>query len=391
MSMSNPAIREMIQRSWNVVDNVDALNAALAKGEESGIDDAVDDLLAAYDSYSGQAKTQSSRFALDEVAAIPDPVARDQAVANELASVLIDLDMAVMLANAAQATGELEGVKDSAELRKSASNLGETLTALAGSTEVISGTTRFAFDEVIANVPAAGAPSPDIATAKANYESQVTGIYDALVQQVYEVTAAAFKGIVNLDAEQINKALEAAGSPLDFKSVKRIAGRVLETVNRIIDTLKRIIGSELFGQIGDRITKTLDEIRKGENIARLFLKISFETEAGQKRIITWLKDSNADQARIDLGSRALADLQQQIIQAFTIEKRIIATLRLLSSPLGFILKRVGGSLPLDLIMGAAYLLVIDIALLRGMDYADTTTLICLVDGITITSKRALVG
>lgn len=387
MSMSNPDIRERIKRSWNVVDNADALKSALARGDEDEIDDAVDELLHAYDSYSSQAKTQSSRFAFDEVAAIPDPVARDQAVADELAGVLIDLDMAVMLANAAQATGELEADKNTAELATSTSNLSDTLTGLAGSTEAVSGSTRFFMDAA----PPATPPSPDIATAKANYENLVTATYDKLVQEVYEVCAGAFRGISNLDAKQITEALDVIGSPLDFKSVQRIAGRVFETVNRIFDTLKRIIGSGLIGQTGERVAKFLDEIRNGENIARLFLKISFETEEGQKKIIAWLKDSTADQTRLDLGARDLTDLQQQITQAFTIEKKAVAGLRLLSAPFGFILKRFGGTLPLDLIMGAAYLLIIDIALLRGMDYADTTTLFRLVDGITITSKRVLVG
>lgn len=389
MSVSNMDISEMVQRSWSVADNVEPLRAALARGDDGKIDDAVDELLAAYDNYSGQAKTYGSRFGFDAVAAIPDPVDRDQMVANGFASILIDLEMAVMLANAAQATGEIEGGKDSVELGKSATRLSETLTALKGSSESPAGTARFAFDEVIANAPKVDGPSPDIATAKANYESQVVAIYDALVQEVYDVVAAAFQGIATLNAEEISKGLEAIGSPLDFKSVKRIAVRVLETINRIIDTLKGILGSELFGQIGDRIKKTLEEMSKGENIARIFLKYSFESKEGSERIVEWLKVSKADQAQIDTGARALADLQQQLIQAFTIEKRIIAMMRLLSKPLGFILKKIGGTLPLDLIMGAAHVLIIDIALLRGMDYADTTTLICLVDGITTTSKRAL--
>jgi hypothetical protein len=40
-------------------------------------------------------------------------------------------------------------------------------------------------------------------------------------------------------------------------------------------------------------------------------------------------------------------------------------------------------------MGGAFFLVIDIALLRGMDYADTSRIFNWVDGIVTTSRRAL--
>jgi hypothetical protein len=72
-----------------------------------------------------------------------------------------------------------------------------------------------------------------------------------------------------------------------------------------------------------------------------------------------------------------------------LEKRIINNLKQLKWPLELILKQIGGTLPLDLVMLGAFILVADVALWRGMDYADTAVLMNWIEGVILTSKRIL--
>ncbi len=379
--------RVMLQRSRRVADNADFLSVALLSGNQTQIDEAVDDLLAAYDSYTGQAKTYSSRFGFDEVAKVTDPIKRDQSAANALAGVLIDLEVAAVLGRAAQAIGEIEGQGSVTDLDEAVVSLTQTIKAIEGPADTMPGTTRFAFDEVIASQTPKVISSPNVSTAKATYARQVKTFYDTLLIETTSLLMEAFKGVSNLDADKIHQGLQTIAGPSETLSGGRLVTRVLEATKRAIGTLKSILGSEPFNEIEKRLTKILDEIQQGGNVLQLFLKYTYGYDEGQGKIAEWSKTSQADHGAIDKGTQALQELQQQMVQAFALGKRIITTLHSLKWPLEWILKRFGGTLPLDLLMSGAFLLVMNSALLRGMDYADTTHIIKWVDGVMIISKR----
>ena len=381
--------RTMLQRSRSVADNADFLSMALVSGDQGQIENAVDDLLAAYDSYTGQAKNYSSRLGFDEMAQLADPVERDQSAANALAGALIDLEVAMVLGRVAQATGEIEGQVSAADLDEAVATLNETIKAIEGPSGAAPGMNRFAFDEVIGSERPETVSSLDVPTAKATYEKQVKTFYDTLLTETTALLVTAFNEISGLDANKISQGLKTIVGPIESLPGGRLAARVLEAIKRTIDTLKGILGPGFFGKIEEQINKRLDEIRKGGNLLQSFLKDAYAYNEGQKNIAGWLQISQADQAAIDQGMQTLDTLQQQVVQTFALGKRIVTTLRSLSGPLEWILKRFGGTLPLDILMGGTYLLVINIALLRGMDYADTTQIVKLVDGVIITSKRTL--
>jgi hypothetical protein len=380
-------MRAMLQRSRSVADNADYLSLALSSDDQSQIENAVDDLLTAYDSYTGQARTYSSRLGFDEVAKLADSEKRDQATADALASALIDFEVAVVLGRAAQVTGEVEGQVRAADLDEAITTLNETLRVIEGPSGAAPGTTRFAFDEVM---PAQGdISSPDVPTAKEAYAKQVKTFYDTLLAETTALLTVAFKEVSGLDADKIKEGLQAITGPIARLPGSRLVARALEATKRAIETLKSILGPKLLDKVEERLNKILDEIHHGEHVLHAFLKYSYGYDAGQKDIATWLQISQADHATIDAGIRTVGVLQQQMIQAFSLHKRIITTLSSLRWPLDWILKKFGGTLPLDLLMGLAFLLMSDIALLRGMDYADTTKIITFVEGILLTSKRTL--
>lgn len=382
--------RLLLQQSRTVADNADFLNLALLSGDQGRVEDAVNDLIAAYDGYTGQARTYGSRFGFDSVAQLAESEDRDQGTANAMAGALLDLEMAAVLGRFAQATGEIEGQASPNELDQAVSTLNETLKAIEGPTGTAPGATRFAFDEVTAPQPSETVASADVPTAKATYEQQVKSFYDKLVTESTNLLTETLKEAAGLDLEKIGQALKSVMGPLEglpTGMMAKLAARAVDALKRGIETLKGILGKDLCDKIEERVKSAVESIRNTSLDS--FLKYSYKYADGQTSIAGWLKESSSEQATIDGGTKALQELQQNMEQSFALKKRIIANLRLLSEPLEWLLKKFVGTLPLDMLLGGVFLVVVDIALLQGMDYADTTKIITFVDGVVLTSKRTL--
>jgi hypothetical protein len=381
--------RALLQGSRSVAESADFLSVAVRSGDRRHVEEAVDDLLAAYDGYTGKATAFNSRFGFDEVAKLAVPEERDQGTANSLAGALIDLQVAVVLCRTAQAASETDARVDAGELDEAIATLNETIKAIEGPSGAPPGTTRFAFDEVAASKLPESFRSPDLPSAKATYRNQVKTLYDTLLTETTALLVGAFKEVSRLDADTIGEALKTIVGPVGSLPGGGLAARALDALKRALDTLKGFLGPALVGKIEERIAKIVSEIRKGENPLQVSLKYAYGYDQGQKDIATWLDTSRTDLAAIDKGTQALAELRQGMVQAFTLLKRISAGIGGLGGPLKWILQRFGGTLPIDLLMGGAYFLVIDIALLRGMDYADTSRIFNWVDGVVTISKRTL--
>jgi hypothetical protein len=380
--------QQILERSRAVTGNADFLSAAVASQDRDQVGDAFDDLLASYDQYAGRAASYSSRLGFDEVAKLDSLEERDQSAANALGSALLDLDMALLLSQAAQAAGEMEGETSSSEIDESVTRLTQTVDAFQGAADV-SGIARLAFDEVTAATAEAAPSSPDLPTAKAAFNGKTTDVYEKLLSESASLLTDMFKQLSGLDNKQIKEGLDAVKGTIDIPAVGRAVPRILDALQRAIRTVKDLIGEEGFKKIDEEITTMVEAIKKGEGPAQLFLKHSYQTDKGQQTIAGWVAASQSDVKAIDTGVGRLANLEQQIVQTFTVSRKIVASLKLLSQPIKWILTRFGGTAPVDLILAGIYFLVADAALLRGMDYADTTTLVKFVDGTLTISKQTL--
>jgi hypothetical protein len=379
------AMSPVLQRSRRVASSADALQVALASSRQEQIEDAVSDLATTFDRYAQQAEIYGQRYGFDEVASVADPSLRDQISTSALASALIDLNLSAVLGEAARSVAQ----PNTADLNTAVATLRETLAALEAADTSDTGGVRYGFDELPAAAAPAPAASPDKATAAAGFERQIVVLYDALLAETTALLKVAFEQSTQLDADEVRQALDAATGSIGAISGGKLVVRSIEAVKRALDTLKNLIGSQNLDDITERVEKTLEEIRKGEGALQIFLKYSYGYEPGQQQLAGLIQTSAADAARLDAGVATLVALEQQILQMFVIERRLVAALRRLRQPLDFLLKRFGGTLPLDLLIGGGQLLMIDIALLRGMDYADTTQVVTLVDGIIKTTKRVL--
>ncbi len=378
-------IGAIVQPGRRVADEADALSLALTSGDQGQIEDAAKDLADAYDRYTGRAAGYSSRLGFDEVSKLAEPAARDQGAADALASALVDMQVAVVLSRAAQATGEIDLPATPDDVDEATATLNGTLKAL----ESPAAGTRFGFDEVTASQPAALKPSPDMDTARSAYQKQVDSFYSGLLKESSAVLTGAYHKVSGLDTGKIKEAIETVTGPMEAFPVGRLATRAVEAVKRAIATLKSILGTQVLGKAEEALGKLLGEIAKGDDALTLFLKYTYGYDAGRANIGAWLRDTKTDPAGLDGGTRTLGELQQQMTQALALEKRIIATLEMLRQPLTWVLKKFGGTLPLDLVMAGAYLLVANVALARGMDYADSSSVFQLVDGVLVVSRRTL--
>jgi hypothetical protein len=377
-------IGTIVQPGRRVADEADAFSLALSSGDHGQIEDAADGLAQAYDRYTGSAAGYSSRLGFDEVSKLSQPAEKDRGAADALASALVDMQVALVLSRAAQATGEIDVPVTPDEMDAATATLNGTLKAL----EAPAGT-RFGFDEVTASQPGALPASPDADTAKSEYQKQVDSFYNALLKESGALLTTAYRKVSGLDTGKIKEAIEAVTGPMEAFPVGRLAARALEAVKRAIATLKSILGTQALDKVEEVLGKLLAEISKGDDALTLFLKYSYGYDAGRANIGAWLRDTKAAPATLDGGTRSVGELQQQMMQALSLEKRIIGTLETLRQPVTWVLKKFGGTLPLDLVMAGSYLLVVNVALVRGMDYADSSSVFQLVDGILVVSRRTL--
>jgi hypothetical protein len=382
----NQDLVELIDRSRSLADSADQLSAALRSDDRIEVDDAVDDLLDTYDTYALKSSEPETRLRFDELSTAAGAVERDRLTADGLAAALLDLEVALVLQRAGEQSGELAEAGEEGSLDGAVQSLTETVDALDA--KAVAGSERFAFDEVSASSPEL-VRSPDQATAKAAYEEQVQKVYELLFADTASLFGSSVSAVVDLDGSKIADSLGAVTEPLRVTAAGRIATRVLESVKRAVERMKEALGEEGLKTIEGALTEHFDEIRAGRGPTRRALSYLYGYEQGVAEIRRRLETTRADAAKIDQGSEALMDLHQRAVQSYVLLKRISQLIADLTKPVKFILEKIGGTLPVDLIVGGVHLLIMSVALFRGMDYADTSLFWEGVDGVVAISRQTL--
>jgi len=359
---------------------------AVHNRDQTEIDDAIDDLLGAYDQFARHSLEPGTRYCFDEIASAYPPTQRDQLAAEGLAAALLDLEVATVLERAAEETGEMQHDAGPGSLAAAVQSMSETIAALDDSAKM--GGTRFSFDEAV-RIPPDAVASPDLAGAKSGFQNHAQTAYDLLIEETFGVVASSASALSGIDANKIVESLGAVTSPLRISGVGRIAIRVLESVKRTIERLREFLGSENLKWIQTKLGEHIDALRQGEGAARRVLIHLYGCETGLHDVERWLVSTTADKDTIDRGTVDLAHLRDGASQTFAIFKRISRLIAVLTGPIKFILQKVGGSLPVDLIVWGAHLLIVGVALFRGMNYADATPLIEGTGGIISIAKRTL--
>ncbi len=385
-----PDNQTMLASSRSVADQVSLLGAALTSGDNARIDQALEGVLLTYDAYSSSAVLREDQFAFDDLAALPEEELRDQGSADALAGVLLDLEMASVLGETARLLdSDTIAAQDVQRLEALSLDLRQTTIALQQADALEAG--LFAFGEVLAAAPEIS-PSQNLTQALEKFEAQATQIYQTLLEQTTGLLKLSFTEIDKIDLSKVSAGLKQVFGSMDFLAgVSGLACRALDALAWAIQGLQKLLGKDLAEKSESQLKTLLEKIKQGESPTQAFLKFSYGVETGSAKIKNWAKDSKADLVSVDAGTIQLAELHQRVIQAYAIHNRIVKSLRSLDDIFLWLLKKGGVGAPLDLLLYGVFLVIMDIAILQGMDYADTATLVKWVDGVLTISQRVLAG
>ncbi len=380
--------RTQAEAARGIASSADYLSAALASGLPDDIEMYAVDLVAAYDQYRSPESAAGARLGFDELMTLPYGSQREEGMVMGLANVLIDLQVAAVLGGAARATAE-PSAESAADLNEANDALALTLQAVGASAQArLPAGQRFGFEE-LRDTQSQVTVNSHQPTTRSDFQTQAVAFYDRLLAETSALLVMAFKGASGIDPARIGQGLEALGSTGQPLPGGALAERCVEAVSRAVGGLRALVGAKSDSELQQDLAKILAEISRGQDAMQLFLKYCYGYDTGQRRISEMLRTSKASESRLAAGRDAVSALESQMAEAFVLSKRMVTVLDTARRPMTWVLSKVGGTAPVDLLVSTALMLIVDVALLRGMDYADTARVIRFVDGIIAVSTEYL--
>jgi hypothetical protein len=371
-------------RPQTLTQSAGLVRAAMSSPDPQVISTALNSLIAAYDAYAAPMVPENDLYGFNNLAAQPEAQAFDQSRTKSLADTLIDFQVASILMQGAQIAEPSGGGEQKDALLQSVQEI-QTNSALT------SASGNFGFAEFLAAESFGTPASPDLPSAVDCYTQQVRSNYDELIQQSLQIFTQVLGTVGKLDSQQIQDGLKAATTNLPISALSKIEARALEIFQKGVQSLTQMVGDEGMKGILKRVTNLIDQVRSGGEPTEKALKYLYSYDKGLKMIAGWLKETPKTPADLDAGVIELAWLNQRMVKTFTVDAKITSALQSLSKPLKWVLQKAGVPLPVDLFLAGAYLILLDVTILQGMDYADTTNIVTVVEGIQRISRRVLVA
>ena len=362
------------------------LNTAVAAGEAADVEFAADVVIRAADAYSGMA-SRYERFGFDEIASGAKP-GRETAASDLLAGTLVDLEIANALMAAGQAV-EGGGTSDSAAQLQAATVRLNALTKVVSQGigpgfDVPAQGGRFGFDEVLPAAPAA--PSPNLKTAKAGYESLVTEYLATLIAESKKVVQSACNALVGFGADKLAEAVGGIGkSVAELPRVGKLIAKGLQMAVKAVQKIMELLGSQNAEALRKKAEEIFGQFQQPEGILDKFLAYSYAVAATKDRVKVLLSDTSAEAQKIDGAGAKLRDAQRRFREQMALLMRIVDGVTFS--------KRLADKFVPEtttiLLFGSFYALTMDYAVLASMDYADTAGFINMVEGVVSISELAL--
>jgi hypothetical protein len=386
MTTTSDEMQTILNHTRRVVDRGDLLIDAVSSKSQEDIDEAVDSLIQAYEQYAQPLHLLDERFRFDEIVRQPNVTQRDQEAATALASILLDVEVANVLAQASIIAGEYQVTIPMADLDTALGELRGTIKTLDAPRGAYEDNGRFAFDQTSSaqNIPT------DLDGLKTMFSEITQTLYARLQTETLGVVSAAFGEIDKLNLPVNSQPITDVEEVLNsIPPTQRLFYQAMRCLHRAISKIKTMIGPYALQEAEQWLTKTLDALRKGDGPIKLLLDEAYRPTQGFQEIKLSLDAFTGTTAQLARGIEVLMELDNHIRQAFSLSKNIVSSLRKITHLIRSIPVVRNLGLPFDLLNLGIFLLVIDISLLRGMDYADTTTIYKLVDGIRETAQHAL--
>lgn len=378
-----------VQGAKAVSSAVDILKAALAGGEPADISFASEMVSSAADVYAGMSRTYG-KFGFDQLAAPPVErlVAPERAASDLLASALVDLHVANTLMTAGQAAGEGRQRASIDQLEDAAGQL-NVLTSLVAlpmgkSADTPLRAARFGFDTVPTPSAVTASPTPD--AAKAAYEKQVGDVCTDLVVQTKKVLQAAHKGLQSLDASQVVQAINSLGEgAVSLPDVGKLISKGLQMALRALEKINQVLKSATVKTLREQAGKLLEQLTGSGGLLDGFLNYTYQISKAKDRVKALLAATKSDKDKIDIATGRLAELQTRFAEQMTVLDKIVSVLGVGKTAAGFFLPQAASTA----LFGVFYLLIMNYAVLAGMDYADAAGELNFVEGLINISVASL--
>lgn len=392
MTLRRDATIGFVQNTQSIVGAVDMLKAAIAGGDADDISFAADLVAKAADDYSGTS-AEYGRFGLDEIAAPADREVPDggRGASSLLASALLDLEVGNTLMVAGrlvEAPGQTAGVAEVGELEQTAEELSNTIKAVSSPLGRGAGRAaapaRFGFDEI--PPPPSFTPSPDLETAKSNFNARVGEFLSALVAESRSVVAAAYEGIEKFDYNKILEVLGTLGTAVtDLPHVGKLIAKGFSLVVQALGKITELLGAQNAQKLRELAEKIFKLVKERADPLEKFLEYSYAVPDVKKYVADLIEQTPADREKLDAGAKRLADLKLGFTEHMVLLTRIVKGANTGKGIADFFLPQA----TTVAVFGSFYLLAMDYAVLRGMDYADTAGIFDFVEGVIRISESTL--
>jgi hypothetical protein len=341
--------------------------------EKRGRDSAVGALERAVEAYDRDGSGYQA-FKFSQLNSALDKASRERLSEDVLAAVLLELQVANVLTAAGSAIGEGTDKAPVEELDSALKELGSTKRTIERSlSSTVAG--RFGFQDLTAVEPLR---SPGLPSAASTFEGKADEVLKTLVDRAEAVVGSGFKAISKLDPSQALSGLSRLGESVQpLPRVGKLLRYAATKLNRAADLLINLFGTEAFTQIREKLKElwqSADE--KGEYISRA-LGLFFGVEA-TRRMVTAASLQSKDLELLDRASIDFAELGLKFKERMEIASSLVTAVTCGSALLAF--TPLAGP-ALVLFTGSLYFLIIAGVVLMGMDFADSSEILCRVRGV----------
>jgi hypothetical protein len=380
---------DLMESSKRIISAVDIVQAALTEGDPGEVEFASEMLAQAASDYAGYSGSYES-FSFNEMAILPKGMMpQQQLTSNLLVNILLDLKVANILMMVSQATGETVGPATADDLETAACWL-ETLVdqvALPLTWTADTPTTPVHFAFVESPVAPSVHPATDLAVAKANFQRQVNEMLAILVAQTKDILQAGWEVVKELDQAQLIAAIGQIdqGAP-DVPRQSKLLQQSLNLATQTLQKLIRLLGPACTELLQEEARQLSAQLMDKTTLLDEFLIHTYRVAETKSYIVNLLNQTKTDLIHLNNGGEQLTELYRCFVEQMTILSRIITALNSGKRLAEFGLPQVTTMA----LFGAFYLVVMDYAILAGMDFADSAILFNFVPGVISISEATLV-
>ena len=309
-----------------------------------------------------------------------DPQAGRWASEQTLASILAEFEAANVLMTAGQATGEAGTPPEPQLLEEALHRLDRTANSLertgvgtAGGGAVPG---QFGFAEAVEQpeIPA----SADVPSAVATFLDRCDATLDALVVAAQGALAGIFKRLGELDGSKVLETIERLGHQVAQVSgpVGRLLRKGVQLLGDAFAGLVRLLGQDALTWARDRVRKLWQDVKDGKQVTEA-LGWAFDVEATRRRTRAIADLDGLDRAALDRASRDL----DRLAGSFRGDMDLAGQMGSAVALGGVLASRTPWAGPLLTIVAASYTTIVAGVVLRGMDYADSETVLRRIPGV----------